>query len=118
MLEKLHVGQFRKMRARMKSIPLMSLALISLLFGGTAGMANASFDACVKKLCVSDTQPDCWIKAGAELCNKKQSGCKELEDHTAAKVESKSGKWWQVQTAKGNGWVNERFMMIDGGMCE
>ena len=102
----------------MKSIPLISLTLMSLLFGGTAGMANASFDACVKKLCISTTQPDCWIKSGAQLCDKKQSSCKEIENSPAVKVEAKSGKWWQVQTAQGNGWVNERFMMIDGSLCE
>ena len=102
----------------MKKISFICVTISSLLLGGGTSLANSNFDACVRKLCVSTTQPDCWIKAGAELCSKKQSGCKELEDHTAAKIESKSGKWWQVQTAHGNGWVNERFMMIDGGMCE
>ena len=94
---------------------------MSLFFVASApndpALANQAFDACVRKLCVSAEQGDCWIKAGADLCKKPGKQCTELEDHTGAKVIRKTGKFWEMETGKGTGFVNERWMMVSGDLC-
>ena len=94
-----------------------SLAAIALLAAGQPVHADAEFDACVRKLCVNTEQGDCWIKAGAELCNKSGSSCSELEDHAPAKVLSKKAKRWEMEIKSGRIWVNERWMMVSGDKC-
>jgi hypothetical protein len=91
-------------------------AVVSL--AGANARADARFDACVRKLCVDTTQRDCWIKAGAELCNKSGSSCRDLQDHTSAKAIRKAGKRWELETEFGTGWVNERLMMVSGDLCD
>ena len=98
----------------------ISFSVCCLLgFASLTSTATASeeFDACVRKLCVSTNQGDCWIKAGADLCKKPGKQCSELEDHTGAKVIRKTGKFWEMETGKGTGFINERFMMVSGDLC-
>jgi hypothetical protein len=79
--------------------------------------ADASFDRCVRKLCTSQRQQSCWVKAGAAMCDADQMGCVTLSDLTPAKAVRKQGRRWQVETAFGKGWVNDRLIMIDGSKC-
>jgi hypothetical protein len=76
--------------------------------------AEEDWDARVRRLCTSVTQEDCWIKAGARLCDETGKRCISLEDHTPARVIRKTGRRWQVETRAGNGWVSDGRMMVDG----
>lgn len=89
---------------------LVALAILA------SGMASAAepWDAALKRLCSSLDQSDCWIKSGAAVCDRDQLVCRTLDDHTPAIIMGKSGKRWRVTTALGSGWVNERWMMLDG----
>lgn len=100
-----------------RSIIHAVVAAGALLAASAVARADSEFDACVRKLCVSTEQGDCWIKAGAELCNKAGTSCSELEDHAGAKVISKKGKRWQMEIKSGTVWVNERWMMVSGDQC-
>jgi hypothetical protein len=79
--------------------------------------ADASFDACIKKLCVSTSQMNCWVKAGAALCDRDQTQCKDIPDHAGAVVIRKVQRRWEVVTVYGRGWVSDRMMMISGDKC-
>lgn len=85
---------------------------IAVMVSGAAWAAEP-WDQAVRRLCTSLDQQDCWIKSGAALCDRDQLACRNLEDHTPAIIVGKSGKRWNVRTASGSGWVNERFMMLD-----
>ena len=100
-----------------KSLLHVCLLTLGLTFMGADARATEQFDACVRKLCTDTEQGDCWIKGGAQLCNKNQSICRELEDNTASKNIRKVGKQWEVETPSGRGWVNQRWMMVDYGKC-
>ncbi len=92
------------------------LALASagvVLFAATAS-AEEPWDNRIRRLCTNTAQQDCWIKLGAAMCDKDQLTCKDLPEHTAARVIRKEGKRWFVQTKFGNGYVNERWLMVDG----
>jgi hypothetical protein len=95
-------------------IGILSLGLMAI---SAPARATSEFDACVRKLCVDTEQGDCWIKGGAQLCNKNQKSCRELEDHTYPKIIRKVGKIWEVETKSGRGFVNERWMMVSGDKC-
>lgn len=86
---------------------------VAMVASGAAGAAEP-WDKAVRRLCSSLDQQDCWIKSGAALCDRDQEICRNLEDHTPAIALGKTGKRWNVKTASGDGWVNERFMMLDG----
>lgn len=86
---------------------------ITVMVSGAA-VAAEPWDQAVRRLCSSLNQQDCWIKSGAALCDRDQLSCRNLEDHTPAIIIGKSGKRWNVKTSSGAGWVNERFMMLDG----
>lgn len=88
-----------------------------LCIGSNTASSSEEFEACVRKLCVNTQQGDCWIKAGADLCGAPGKRCAELEDHTAAKVIDKTGKYWQMETVKGTGFIHERWMMVSGDKC-
>lgn len=94
-----------------------ALVLAVLSSGMDGAYADQAFDACVRKLCTNTEQGNCWIKAGADLCKKPGKQCSEVEDHAGAKVINKVGKWWHMETGKGAGFVNERFMMVSGDQC-
>ena len=102
---------------RNRHVLAASLLLAGLAFSGQTAHADGEFDACVRKLCVNTEQGDCWIKAGAQLCNKSGSSCSELEDHAPAKVLSKKAKRWEMEIKSGTIWVNERWMMVSGDKC-
>lgn len=102
---------------KMKSLFHAGLLAFGLGLGCGASFASDDFDACVRKLCVDTQQGDCWIKAGAQFCDKSGASCRELEDHTAAKVIRKTGKRWEMETKSGTGWVNQRWMMVSGDKC-
>lgn len=89
------------------------LIALAVMVSGAAGAAEP-WDAAVRRLCSSLSQEDCWIKSGAAVCDRDQLGCRNLPDHAPAIVLGKSGKLWHVRTAVGDGWVNERWMMLDG----
>src|SRR5438128_2703950 len=78
--------------------------------------AEQAFDACVQKLCVSTDQMNCWVKAGAELCND-GVGCSDIPDHAGARIIDRMEGQWFLQTQYGEGWVEDRYMMVDSGMC-
>ena len=86
---------------------------LAMLASGVA-MAAEPWDTAVRRLCTSLEQQDCWIKAGAALCDREQMACRNLDDHTPAIVLGKAGKRWNVRTASGSGWVSDRLMMLDG----
>lgn len=94
--------------AKMKAVVLM------LALSLAPSMAHSEeWDASVRRLCVSTKQMDCWVKAGAAICDKDQVTCKDLPDHAPAKIIRKVGKRWLVETPFGKGYVSERMMMID-----
>jgi hypothetical protein len=86
------------------------LAAVLLASGGAGA---ESWDASIRRLCVSTAQQDCWIKAGTPLCAQVGRDCRELPDATPARVIAKSGRYWQVETRMGSGYVPERLMLID-----
>lgn len=102
----------------------MKLTTISIAIAAAALMvtanepafANGAFDKCVKKLCVSTRQMDCWVKAGAELCMD-DGTCIDLPDHAGARALKRLKRKWRVETQYGTGVVREGFMMIDGTLC-
>jgi hypothetical protein len=100
----------------MVSRSLHGLLLLAGFCAGfpTSAPAEENWDARVRRLCTSVTQQDCWIKAGAQLCDESGKRCRTLEDHTPAKIIRKSGRRWQVETSSGNGWVSDGRMMVDG----
>ncbi|CAN7469929.1 hypothetical protein [Bosea sp. LjRoot237] len=89
---------------------IVFLAAFSL---GLPALAETG-DAKIRRLCVSTTQQDCWIKGGTPLCDRAGKACKDLPDATPAKVLSKVGRKWQVETEHGRGYVSDRLMLIDG----
>lgn len=86
---------------------------VAMMVSGAAQSAEP-WDKAIRRLCSSLDQQDCWIKSGAALCDRDQLACRSLDDHTPAIVLGKNGKRWNVKTTSGTGWVNERFMMLDG----
>lgn len=78
--------------------------------------ADRAFDDCVRQLCVSTGQMNCWVKAGAELCND-GVGCSDVPDHAGARIIDRMEGQWFLQTHFGEGWVEDRYMMVDGSMC-
>lgn len=92
----------------------MRKAVFALLLFATPSAAAEPWDAAVRRLCSSLTQADCWIKSGAPVCDREQLACKNLEDHTPVIVIGKNGKRWHIKTLAGDGWINERWIMIDG----
>ena len=89
--------------------------LIAACLLSTPAVAHSeTWDQSIKRLCTSTKQDDCWVKAGAALCDKDQISCTDLPDHAPAKVLRKAGKRWLVETPFGKGWVSGRMMMIDG----
>ena len=93
---------------------MRALVLAIVIMAAGSAWAAEPWDQAVRRLCSSLDQQDCWIKSGATLCDRDQLSCRNLDDHTPAVVIGKSGKRWNVKTTSGNGWVNERFMMLDG----
>jgi hypothetical protein len=88
---------------------IVLLAAISL---GTPTLAETG-DARIRRLCVSTTQKDCWIKGGTPLCDRAGKVCKTLADATPARILSKLGRKYRVETEHGRGYVPERLMLID-----
>lgn len=97
--------------------PVAFAAVAAALLAPMPAMADVSYDACVRKLCVSTRQADCWIKAGAAICDRDQTQCRDVSDHTSAIVIRKSHGRWEVKTDFGQGWVSERMMMVSGEKC-
>lgn len=93
---------------------MRALVLAIAMLAGGAAQAAEPWDKAVRRLCSSLDQQDCWIKSGAPLCDREQIVCRSLDDHSPAIVMGKAGRRWNVRTATGDGWVNERFMMLDG----
>lgn len=93
------------------------VALFTLLGLVAPTHADAKFDACVRKLCISTKQNDCWIKAAAAMCDRDQIQCTDLPNHAPAKVIRKVGNRWEVQTSYGKGWVSDRMTMVAGDRC-
>ena len=89
---------------------IVLLAMISL---GMPALAETG-DARIRRLCVSTTQQDCWIKGGTPLCDRAGKTCKTLPDATPAKILSKLGRKYEVETAHGRGYVSDRLILIDG----
>lgn len=84
----------------------------------TAAPAQAVVsDLCVKKLCTSLNQDDCWIKAGAAMCDHDQTQCHELPDHAPAIFERQEDRRVYVQTVYGTGWVSDLMLMISSDKC-
>lgn len=101
----------------MRSRILVTAIAMATIFGGASGAyADKAFDACVRKLCISSNQMNCWVKAGSELCGDDGS-CQDLPDHAGARVITKSKKKWKVETQYGTGWVSDRYMMVDSSFC-
>lgn len=99
----------------MRSAPLFLAAIIALAPG--AATADKAFDSCIRKLCTSIRQGDCWVKGGAAICDEDQLQCAQLPDNAPATVIEKKGKRWFVLTEFAQGWVSDRAMMINGGAC-
>lgn len=91
--------------------------VVALTTSATAASPKSEFDNCVRKLCTSTSQGDCWVKAGAAMCDRDQVQCRDLPDNAPAKILSRSGERWQVQTGYGKGYVSGRMMMADGSKC-
>lgn len=91
----------------------------ALLFFALAvpAFADQAFDDCVRRLCTSIVQKNCWVKGGAAICDEDQLQCISVPDHAPATVIQKKGGRWQVLTRYAQGWVSERAMMVDGGEC-
>ena len=96
--------------------PLIMAIFAALTLSAAPAHASKAFDACVRKLCVSADQMNCWVKAGSELCDD-QGSCQDLQDHTGARVLTKAKRQWKVETQYGTGWVSERYMMVDSSFC-
>lgn len=79
-------------------------------------LADEALDNCVQQLCVSTGQMNCWVKAGAELCND-GVGCSDVPDHAGARVIDRMDGQWFLQTQYGEGWVEDRYMIIDSSLC-
>lgn len=71
---------------------------------------------CIRKLCISTTQGDCWIKAGTDVCADDGS-CTPLPDHTPAIIDDQKGETFHVSTEVAEGWVSARMMMLHGPSC-
>lgn len=95
---------------------IATIALAALTAAGPAS-ADKSFDDCIRKLCTSIVQNDCWVKGGSAICDEDQLQCKQLPDHAPATVIEKKGGRWFVLTGFAQGWVSDRAMMINGGAC-
>ncbi|MBB4017387.1 hypothetical protein GGR16_002416 [Chelatococcus caeni] len=92
---------------------LIGLGILYILVQMPSAGAE-TWDESIRRLCTSTQQEACWVKSGAPVCDRDQVVCRSVPDHAPAKILGKDGKRWQVQTAYGSGWVNERLMMIDG----
>jgi hypothetical protein len=88
----------------------------ALICGVSPSRADGAFDDCVAKLCVSSDQMNCWVKAGAELCDD-NGGCTDVPDHAGALALERGQGQWKVQTQYGTGWVSDRYMMVDSSFC-
>ncbi len=91
----------------------MRKTVLAAVLLASSGAGAESWDASIRRLCVSTTQQDCWIKTGTPLCTQIGRNCKDLPDATPARVIAKSGRYWQVETSLGRGYVPERLMLID-----
>lgn len=90
---------------------------IAITFAPETASADKAFDDCIRKLCTSTVQSDCWVKGGSAICDEDQLQCAKLPDHAPATVVEKKGKRWLVLTSFAQGWVSDRAMMINGGAC-
>lgn len=93
----------------------MAIAAV-LSFGVAPSHADGAFDDCVAKLCISSDQMNCWVKAGAELCDD-NGDCSDVPDHAGALALERGQGQWKVQTQYGTGWVNDRYIMVDSSFC-
>lgn len=95
-----------------------ALATCVVFSCSTSAYAHAvKFDKCVRTLCTSTNQMDCWVKMGSPVCDQKQMSCTDLPDHAGAKILGKSKTRWHVKTKFGEGWVSTSAMMIDSIKC-
>jgi hypothetical protein len=84
----------------------------------TQAKADGPFDRCIRQLCTSVQQSNCWVKAGAAICDKDQISCGKIPDHAPATVIEKQERRWLVLTQFGQGWVSDRMMMLNGAACK
>lgn len=81
------------------------------------GSVKTNFDQCVRQLCTSITQKNCWIKAGAAICDKDRTSCITVAGMTPATVVGREEGRWQVLTGAAQGWVSDHKMMINSAAC-
>lgn len=93
------------------------VAAALVLASASLSRADEAFDSCVRQLCTSLSQQDCFIKGGAAVCDEDQIYCEELPDMVPAIAVKKVGRRWLVQTVYGEGWVSDRMTMVNSGMC-
>jgi hypothetical protein len=102
---------------QMRTVHLsLVVGLAAMALGASPAHAGRAFDACVRKLCVSTGQMDCWVKSGSEICTD-DGACHDLPDHAGARILDKSANSWNVETQYGSGWVANRSMMVDSSFC-
>lgn len=93
------------------------LLIIGTLLASAHPTHAETWDHCVRRLCTSTHQQNCWLKAGTAMCDKDQMECKELPGMgNPFRVIRKESNRWLVQTRHGKGWVSERMVMLDD--CE
>ena len=90
------------------------LALVLLAGAVTGpGVAHAqATESMIRELCTDTDQENCWVKAGAQICDKEQAACAVVPLRAPAKAIQKSAGRWLVETQYGSGWVNERLLII------
>lgn len=97
---------------------LMMVSVVAFIaLSPAAAVADEKFDDCIRKLCTSIIQDDCWVKGGSAICGEDQLQCAKIPDHAPATVIEKKAGRWLVLTAFAQGWVSDRAMMIDGSAC-
>jgi hypothetical protein len=102
----------------MKNIRIITAIAVAVATAGAVrpALADRAFDDCVQQLCVSTGQMNCWVKAGAELCND-GVGCSDVPDHAGARIIDRMEGQWFLETQYGQGWVEDRYMMVDSSLC-
>lgn len=96
----------------MKLIPLLMLAVIT-----SPAAALADENACLKKLCSSILQSDCWLSATAPMCDAKNDLCLSIPDAANVQLFRKVGTRWYAHTQYGTGWVTDKYLMTHGKRC-
>ncbi|WCS27229.1 hypothetical protein LOK46_10550 [Methylobacterium sp. NMS14P] len=90
--------------------------LAAAAMASMAATAHAQdFQGDLKKFCVSTEQQHCFIKAGNDLCRSPGRGCHPAMDHLPAKIISKSGSTYKVQTEEGVSFVRGSAFLITPG---